>query len=53
MQQPKSPRPRRTLSLYSIIESLQRRLERQGLSKDIVDLAVVNALASAARGAKA
>lgn len=52
MRQPQNPRPRR-ISLYSIIESLQRRLERQGLSTDVVDIAVVNALASAARGAKA
>lgn len=43
------PRTRRTLSLYSIIEKLQRRLEEQGLSAETVDSAVVNALATAAR----
>jgi hypothetical protein len=40
---------RRTLSLWSIIESLQRRLERQGLSREVIDVAVVNALAAAMR----
>jgi hypothetical protein len=40
----------RPVSLWSIIESLQRRLERQGLSSEVVDVAVVNALATAARG---
>jgi hypothetical protein len=40
---------RRTLSLWSIIESLQRRLERQGLSRDVVDVAVVNAVTTAIR----
>ncbi len=43
-----SPRPR-PVSLWSIIESLQRRLERQGLSNDVVDVAVISALASAVR----
>ena len=35
------------LSLWSIIESLQRRLERQGVSRDVIDAAVVNALTRA------
>jgi hypothetical protein len=35
------------LSLWSIIESLQRRLERQGVSRDLIDVAVVNALTRA------
>jgi hypothetical protein len=39
----------RPVSLYSIIESLQRRLERQGLSSEVVDNAVCNALRAAAR----
>lgn len=45
----RNPSPRRSPSLYSIIEKIQRRLERQGLSADVVDQAVVYALASAAR----
>ncbi len=40
---------RRTLSLWSIIESLQRRLERQGLSREVIDVAVVSALTTAMR----
>lgn len=36
-----------SVSLWSIIESLQRRLERQGVSRDVIDAAVVNALARA------
>jgi hypothetical protein len=40
----------RSVSLWTIIESLQRRLERQGLSSQVVDVAVVNALSTAARG---
>jgi hypothetical protein len=35
------------LSLWSIIESLQRRLERQGCSREVIDVAVVNALTRA------
>ena len=35
------------LSLWSIVESLQRRLERQGVSRDVIDAAVVNALTRA------
>ena len=35
------------VSLWSIIESLQRRLERQGVSRDVIDAAVVNALTRA------
>jgi hypothetical protein len=55
MTMPKSgTRPRRSLSLWSIVEQLQQRLERQGLSREVVDVAVVNALATAMRsGAKA
>jgi hypothetical protein len=48
MPQRSNPRVRRSLSLFAIIESLQRRLERQGLSADTVDDAVVNALTLAA-----
>jgi hypothetical protein len=44
------PSRTRPVSLWSIIESLQRRLERQGLSTHVVDVAVVNALSTAARG---
>jgi hypothetical protein len=40
---------RRPVSLWSIIEALQQRLERQGLSSQVVDIAVVNALSTAAR----
>jgi hypothetical protein len=42
-------RKRRTgsMSLWTIVESLQRRLERQGLAKDVIDAAVVAALAQA------
>lgn len=43
------PRPQ---SLWSIVESLQRRLERQGLTSDVVDVAVVSALSTAMRGAR-
>jgi hypothetical protein len=49
MRHRSDPRPRRTLSLFSIIEKLQRRLEQQGLPEETVDTAVVIALASAAR----
>lgn len=42
MKKPASP-----LSLWSIIESLQRRLERQGASRAVIDAAVVNALTRA------
>jgi hypothetical protein len=43
------PERTRPVSLWSIIESLQRRLERQGLSSEVVDCAVVSALATAVR----
>ena len=45
------PRPRRNVNLWSIVEALQRRLERQGLSREVVDLAIVNALSAAMRRA--
>ncbi len=35
------------LSLWSIIESLQRRLEGQGLAGDVIDAAVITTLARA------
>jgi hypothetical protein len=35
------------VSLWSIVESLQRRLERQGCSRDVVDAAIVNVLTRA------
>ena len=35
------------LSLWSIVESLQRRLERQGCSREVIDAAVVTTLARA------
>lgn len=35
------------VSLWSIIESLQRRLEKQGVSRDVIDAAVVNVLTRA------
>jgi len=44
-------RPPRPLSLWSIIESLQRRLERQGLARDVIDAAVVSVLTQAVNGA--
>lgn len=50
MRQPAEPRRRRSLSLWTIVESLQRRLEHQGLSREVVDAAVVTTLASAMRG---
>lgn len=54
MNKTREPRPRRSLSLWSIVETLQRRLERQGLSRDVVDVAVVNVLQTAMRsGARA
>ena len=40
------PRDRRT-SLFTIIDLLQRRLERVGLSRDVVDAAVTRALGDA------
>ncbi|MBZ0236754.1 MAG: hypothetical protein K8M05_30780 [Deltaproteobacteria bacterium] len=40
-----------SMSLWTIIESLQRRLERQGLARDVIDAAVVAALAQAMNGA--
>jgi hypothetical protein len=40
------PRDRRT-SLFTIIDLLQRRLERVGLSRDVVDAAVTRALTDA------
>lgn len=39
------------MSLWSIIEALQRRLERQGLGRDAIDAAVVTALSPAVNGA--
>ncbi len=49
MTSTREPRPRRSLSLWTIVETLQRRLERQGLSREVVDVAVVNVLQSAMR----
>jgi len=40
----------RPQSLWSIVEALQRRLEHQGLSREVVDVAVVSALTAAMRG---
>jgi hypothetical protein len=40
----KRPAP---VTLWTIIESLQRRLERQGCSRETIDLAVVSAIARA------
>lgn len=40
----KRPTP---VSLWSIVESLQRRLERQGCSREVIDAAVVSTLARA------
>lgn len=50
MPQLPDSRPRRPVTLWSIVESLQRRLERQGLSEPVVDVAVVHALTNAVRG---
>ena len=41
------------MSLWTIIESLQRRLEHQGLTRDVIDAAVVMALVGAMNGAPA
>ena len=46
-----SKRKSGSMSLWSIVESLQRRLESQGLAKDVIDAAVVTALAQAMNGA--
>lgn len=35
------------MSLWSIVDSLQRRLERQGCSREVIDAAVVGVLARA------
>lgn len=40
-----------SMSLWSIIETLQQRLERQGLARDVIDAAVVTTLAQAMNGA--
>lgn len=50
-QPPVSPRRPRPMSLWSIVEALQRRLERQGLPREHVDAAVVHTLHAAMRGA--
>lgn len=42
-------RARRPVSLWTIIESLQRRLEQQGCSREAIDLAVVDTLRQAIR----
>jgi hypothetical protein len=39
-----APRGNRTTSLWSVIESMQRRLEDQGLDRDVVDIAVARGL---------
>lgn len=41
----------RSTDLWSIIERLQRRLERQGLTREVIDAAVVQAIARAVGGA--
>lgn len=38
------------MSLWSIIETLQQRLERQGLTRDVIDAAVVTTLSQAMNG---
>lgn len=35
------------MSLWSIVDSLQRRLERQGCSREVIDAAVVGVLTRA------
>jgi hypothetical protein len=40
-------RDSRPISLWSIIETLQRRLEGQGLTGDVIDAAVITTLARA------
>jgi hypothetical protein len=42
-------RARRT-DLWSIVEALQRRLERQGLATEVVDAAITRALTDALGG---
>jgi len=41
---------RRRTNLWTLIDLLQRRLERQGLSAEVVDAAVTRALAQALGG---
>ncbi|HVK76892.1 MAG TPA: hypothetical protein VM734_26380 [Kofleriaceae bacterium] len=43
-------RSTRPVSLWTIVESLQRRLERQGLAGDVIDAAIVSTLARAMNG---
>jgi hypothetical protein len=40
-----------SMTLWQIIESLQQRLERQGLARDVIDAAVITTLAQAMNGA--
>ncbi len=47
----KSKRKPGAMSLWTIIEALQARLERQGLERDVIDAAVVTTLAYAVNGA--
>jgi hypothetical protein len=44
-----SARGQRT-DLWSIVDALQRRLERQGLTAEVIDLAITRALSDALGG---
>jgi len=40
----KFPAKKKTISLWAVIESMQRRLEGEGLDNDVVDVAVTRGL---------
>lgn len=42
-------KPRETTSLWSVIESMQQRLEDEGLEEDVVDAAITGRLAALLR----
>jgi hypothetical protein len=45
-----TPAPGKRTDLWSIVEALQRRLERQGLAVEVVDAAITRALSDALGG---
>jgi hypothetical protein len=45
-----SPARAKRIDLWTLIEALQRRLERQGLAVEVVDAAVTRALSDALGG---
>ena len=42
-------KPKETTSLWSVIESMQERLEREGLEQEVVDAAITGRLAALLR----